>query len=298
MAAQAGERDLGALAGPVLLFGGPYGNREATEALLAEAARRDLPWRQVICTGDVAAYGAEPQACADMLRAHDITTVMGNCEESLAADAEACGCGYAEGTVCDTLSVAWFAYCRAALDRETKAWMGGLPRRLAFALGGRRFAVIHGSVSLINRFVFASTPAVEKAAELDLAGADAVIGGHCGLPFTSLVGERLWHNAGAIGLPADDGTPRVWFSTLTPRRDGVLVEHHPLAYDHTAAAAKMRAAGLPEAYAASLEDGLWPSCDVLPPAERRARGRALASQALLWPPPGAIRRLGQDGLSA
>ena len=37
---------------------------------------------------------------------------------------------------------------------------------------------------------------------------DGVIGGHCGLPFTKVVGDRLWHNPGAIGMPANDGTPR------------------------------------------------------------------------------------------
>lgn len=176
--------------------------------------------------------------------------------------------------------------------------MSRLPRCLTFALAGRRFKVIHGGVSLINRFVFASTPAAEKAAELDLAGTGAIIGGHCGPPFTSPVGRRLWHNAGAIGLPANDGTPRTWFSTLTPRQHGLLVKLHPLAYDHAAAAAKMRGAGLPEAYAASLESGQWPSCDILPPAERRASGRALACQALLWPPAGAIHPLGQGGGAA
>lgn len=116
----AGAYDLGALAGPVLLFGGPCGNREATEALLAEAARRDIPWERVICTGDIAAYGAEPQACADLLRERSIPIVMGKCEESLAADAETCGCGYAEGNVCDAHSSAWFAHCRAALNREPR----------------------------------------------------------------------------------------------------------------------------------------------------------------------------------
>jgi predicted phosphodiesterase len=290
-------RDLGTLDGPVLLFGGPYGNREATAALLAEAARRGIPWRRVICTGDVAAYCAEPQACVELIRERGIACVMGNCEEQLAADAEDCGCGFEEGTACAALSDAWFAYCRTALDREAKAWMGRLPRRIAFTLGGRRFAAIHGGVSAINRFVFASTPAPEKAAELDAAGTDAVIGGHCGLPFASLVTSegrtRLWHNAGAIGLPANDGTPRVWFSILTPRPDGIRVGFHALAYDHQGAAARMRAAGLPEGYAAALGSGLWPSCDVLPPAELAARGRALAPAALLWPAGMANPALGQ-----
>jgi hypothetical protein len=279
-------RNLGTLDGPVLLFGGPYGNREATRALLTEAVRRDIPWHQLICTGDIAAYCADPQACVELLRERSIACVMGNCEEQLATAAEDCGCGFEEGTACAALSGAWFPYCRSAVDDEAKAWMGRLPRRIEFRLGGGRFAVIHGSVTVINRFVFDSTAAHEKAAELDAAGADAVIGGHCGLPFTNLVPNavrtRLWHNAGVIGMPANDGTPRVWFSILTPQSDGIRVSHHALSYDHEGAAARMRAAGLPEGYAAALRSGLWPSCDVLPPAEVATRGRALVPNALLW----------------
>lgn len=275
--------ELGAIDGPVLVFGGPYGNREATEALFAEAARREIPPSRMICTGDVAAYCADPQACVDLLRAHDIATVMGNCEEQLAADAENCGCGFEEGTACEALSVAWYNYCRIALDRDAKIWMGRLPRRIGFTLGGRHFTVVHGGVSLINRFIFASAPAGELAAELDVAGREAVIGGHCGIPFTRRLGDRLWHNAGAIGMPANDGTPRVWFSVLAPRAEGLLVATHPLDYDHTHAAERMRAEGLPVGYAESLSSGLWPSCDVLPPAERATRGRPIEPHTVLWP---------------
>ena len=41
----------------------------------------------------------------------------------------------------------------------------------------------------------------------------------------------------------------------------------------------MRAAGLPEGYAAALSTGLWPSIDVLPPAELARRGTPLAPVA-------------------
>jgi len=78
-------RDLGALAGPVLVFGGPYGNLEACDALLAAAERHGIDGRNAICTGDVVAYGADPQAVVDRLRAWGCAIVMGNCEESLAA---------------------------------------------------------------------------------------------------------------------------------------------------------------------------------------------------------------------
>jgi len=84
-------------------------------------------------------------------------------------------------------------------------------------------------------------------------------------------------------MPANDGTPRVWYAMLTPQRGWLLVEHHALEYDHATAAAKMRAVGLPEGYAEALASGLWPSCDVLPPAERAARGKRLVPSRLFWP---------------
>ena len=268
--------------GPVLVFGGPYSNLEATRALLAEAARRGIPPRRILCTGDIVAYAADAGATLDLVRRSGIAAIMGNCEESLGSGAGDCGCGYAEGSACDLLAAEWYAHAVRSLDPEQRAWMAALPRRLDVALAGKRLAVVHGSARQINRFLFASTPEAVKREELDAAGCDGVIAGHCGIPFTEIVDGRLWHNAGAIGMPANDGTPRVWFSVLTPTPDGVDIEHAALGYDHAAAAAKMRAAHLPEGYAASLETGLWPSCDVLPRAEFAARGTPLAPGRLRW----------------
>jgi hypothetical protein len=97
---------------------------------------------------------------------------------------------------------------------------------------GRRPAVVHGTLSEINRFVFASSAESLKAAELELAGCDGVIGGHSGLPFTEVIGGRLWHNAGVIGRPANDGTRRTWYSILTRTRagDAIEIEHCALTY--------------------------------------------------------------------
>jgi predicted phosphodiesterase len=278
--------DIVTLDGPLLVFGGPYSNLEATAALLAEARRRAIAPSHVLCTGDVVAYGADPQPVIDLVRDAGIRVVMGNCEESLAAQAADCGCGFAEDSACAVLSGQWYPNADRRIDAASRARMGALPRRLELALGGRRLAVVHGGVGEINRFLFASDSAA-LAAELAASGVDGVIAGHCGLPFSRVIGGRLWHNAGVVGMPANDGTPRVWFSLLTPRPDGIRVEHHALDYDHVTAARKMRQGGLPEGYAAALETGLWPSCDVLTPAELPRRGLRLEPGALLWPAAGA-----------
>jgi SAM-dependent methyltransferase len=270
--------------GPMLVFGGPYSNLEATAAVLAEARRRAIAPDHVLCTGDLAAYCADPQAVIDLVRGAGIRVVMGNCEESLATAAGDCGCGYAADTQCAVLSTQWYPFADRHVDAASRAWMGALPRRIDVAIAGRRLVAIHGAVSEINRFVFATSDAA-IAEELAATDADGVIGGHCGLPFTRIVGGRLWHNAGVVGVPANDGTPRVWFSVLTPARDGIAIAHHALDYDHGAAARKMRERGLPAGYAAALESGLWPSCDVLTPSELARCGQRLEPGTVLWRAP-------------
>jgi len=271
---------------PVLVFGGVYSNLEALEALLAEAQRLGIPPARMVCTGDVVAYGANPAECVALIRKYEIATVLGNCEEQLALDAEDCGCGFAPGSICDRLSSAWFAYASARIDRDARLWMARLPRRIDLIIGGLRFAIVHGAPSRINRFLFRSHPEEWFACELDLVEADGVIGGHCGIGFSRAVGRRLWHNAGAIGLPANDGTPRTWFSVLSPspeRKRGLMIAHLPLTYDHQRAAQAMQKAGLPEAYADALESGIWPSFDVLPRTEQAATGVALSASGFQWP---------------
>ncbi|MEX2641924.1 MAG: metallophosphoesterase family protein [Acetobacterales bacterium] len=263
----------------MLLYGGPYGNLQATKALLAEADRLGIGGDDLICTGDAVAYGADPQPVCDLLRARGVPVVMGNCEESLGLDSGDCGCGFADGSACDVMAAHWFAYCRKAVNDETRAWMGTLPRQLRFSMAGRQVAVVHGGADAINAYVFASTPAAEKRRQCGLLGADLVVGGHAGLPFADV--DAGWINAGVIGLPANDGTTRGWYALLEPVDGDIRIELRPLRFDHVAAAARMRAKGLPEDYARAMETGLWPNCDILPDAETAARGSALSPRRLL-----------------
>ena len=157
-----------------------------------------------------------------------------------------------------------------------------LAAQIDLQIGAMRLAVIHGSVTRMNGFVFASTSALIKQRELDLANSDGVICGHCGLPFSQIVNGRLWHNAGVIGMPANDGTPLVWFSILTPGPAGIHVEHRALSYDHRAAAAAMERADLPPDYREALSSGLWPSCNVLPYREIREQGNSIEPGSFIW----------------
>ena len=268
--------DLGTLEPPLLLFGGPYGNLQATQALCREAERRGVPPSRIVCTGDTVAYCGAPAETVALIRDWGLPVVQGNCEEQIGANAADCGCGFEEGSACAVLSRDWYAASTAALDAEAAGWMAACPPIVRFRLADRRVAVIHGGAERNNQFIFASTPAEEKTRQMALLDADIVIAGHSGIPFTQRIGQGIWHNAGVIGMPANDGNPDVWFSTIELRGDGALeFAHHRLAYDYASAAADMRARSFPEAYARALETGLWPSLDVLPDAERAMTGKRL-----------------------
>ena len=144
------------ITGPLLVFGGPYGNLEATEAILGEARSRAISPGNIVCTGDLVAYCADPQRVIDLLRNSGIRIIMGNCEESLAAQAAECGCGFAEDSTCALLSAQWYAYADRNVDAKSRLWMGSLPRHLELEINGRRLVVVHGGVTSINRFIFAS----------------------------------------------------------------------------------------------------------------------------------------------
>ena len=270
----------------LVVFGGVYGNLAALESLLDWAAKRGAAANQFVCTGDLAAYCADGAAVCELVRkelAGRAILIRGNCERALAEDAEDCGCGFESGSACAILSDAWFRHARSTIPPESKQWMGSLPARRNFIFAGRRIAAVHAGSGADNEFIFSSTPEREKRRQLAALEADGVICGHSGIPFSELVGGNLmWHNSGALGMPANDGTVRVWFSLWEESGSAIRIRHIPLEYDFGSVREAMRVAGMPEGYRECLESGIWPSDSVLPPAEKSRGGRALAPGEVAW----------------
>ena len=276
--------DLGRFDKSVLICGGAYGNLEALEALERWASLHGFDDAHIIHTGDAAAYCADAAGASEFIRSRGWASIKGNVEEQLAAGADDCACGFDEGSVCNVMSARWFAYADATISNEDRAWMASLPCFLRFMLNGRYFMVLHGAVDQTNRFMFEGVGEVAFVEQFAQIECDAVVAGHTGIPFTRMIGDQVWHNSGALGMPANDGTPRVWFSTIAPEGDAIRFSHHALVYDHHKAASKLLAAKLPAGYGTGLIDGLWPSLDILPDAEKTQADQAIMLEDFLWPP--------------
>jgi predicted phosphodiesterase len=268
-------QQLGNLDGPLLIFGGIYSNLQALQALRVEAERLQLPAQRIICTGDVVAYCADPEACVALVRDWGIHCIAGNVELQLMDGAADCGCNFEDNTRCDLFSKKWYPYVKAQLSATSLAWLAKLPQFLRFRYAEQDVLVLHGSYEATAAFIFRSTPWTTKARQFQLAKADLILAGHCGLPFRETRKGKQWLNAGVIGMPANDGNPEVWYLTLRAEGKKVVPNFHALAYDFQTAATRLEAANLPPAYAQTLRTGIWDNCDILPSTESQQQGQPL-----------------------
>ena len=267
--------DVGTFNGQIMVFGGVYSNLPALERLMEIADELGIPAGNIICTGDIVGYCAEPEECVQRIRQWGVHAIAGNVEMQLRNREDDCGCNFNQGSRCDLFSRQWYPYAQARLSEASIQWMRTLPHHLRFAYGPARVCVLHGSCTDPSEFVFRSTPWARKQPDFEATQADVILAGHCGLPFHHAQDGLLWLNAGVIGMPANDGTPRVWYLTLDIQEEVFLYRHQSYVYDHESAASRMEQHRLPREYSETLRTGLWDNCEILPEEETGAMGREI-----------------------
>ena len=274
-------KDIGKLEGTVLVFGGVYSNLQAFEKMKAIADQLEIPASNVICTGDIAGYCADPEESQQLVKQWGIHCIAGNVEIQLREGLEDCGCDFSVDSRCDIFARAWYPYAQKKTSEDTLAWLKEMPEFIEFDYYGKKGVVVHGSYKHTSEFVFASTPWEQKQASFEATQADFILAGHCGLPFNDKQQNRYWLNPGVIRMPANDGTTRVWYMLLQYTEDGLIFEHKSFDFDHEETFLRMLETELPIAYAKTLTSGLWDNNDILPEAETKAQGKALNFEPIM-----------------
>lgn len=266
---------IGTLEGPLLIFGGVYSNFQALERLMKVAKAKGIPPSNIICTGDIIAYCAEPEACLNAIRAWGIHCIAGNVELQLVNDEDDCGCNFEESTRCDLFSKNWYPFAKANLSAESIDWLGTLPEFIQFNYAQKECFVLHGSYDNTSEFIFKSSPWATKAKAFKQLDVEVILAGHCGIPFYDNQEGKYWLNAGVIGMPANDGATAVWCLELNDQQGFFDFDFQNFAYDHLEAARLMEQNNLPKAYAHTLRTGIWDNCDILPSIETNQQGLPL-----------------------
>ena len=239
---------------------------------MIEAKKMEIPPSNIFCTGDVVAYCAQPEECVQIIKEWGIYCIAGNVELQLGAGKDDCACDFESGGRCDAFSKKWYSYAQESLSQDSIKWMQMLPEFISFNYAGKKVVIVHGSYHNTSEFIFESTDWEVKKRNFKDVNADVVLAGHCGLPFSQKINENYWLNAGVIGMPANDGTPRVWYLLLDDDNN-FSFKHITLDYDYKKAKQLMEERDLTLEYAKTLETGLWDNCEILPERETRLQGK-------------------------
>lgn len=227
-----------------------HANLEALTACLADIASQKVD--RLVFLGDVVGYGADPKACLDIVREKCGTgalVVRGNHDEAM---------GISAFKASDVAAKA-LAWTQTRLPADDRAWLANIPMEInegnllfvhASAARSATFPYIHGlrdageSLTATKAFV-TLVGHVHDPALYHISATGKVMGFipivNTGIPLSP---QRRWLAVmGAVGQPRD-GNPAAAYGILDTKTNEIFYNRVP--YDVEGAAAKIRAAGLPD----------------------------------------------------
>jgi diadenosine tetraphosphatase ApaH/serine/threonine PP2A family protein phosphatase len=244
----------------IALLSDVHGNAEALDACLRHAGGNGA--QRYAFLGDFVGYGADPQSVVTTIAryaAEGAVVVKGNHDEAIEKRA-----GYMNDAA--KRSIEW---TRKNLTAASTAFLSALP--LVVREGAMCF--VHASAADPARWDYVDTRAAAWRS-VEAAETPYTFSGHVHdqvLYFESSTGKwstfrptpgspvpmpsrRRWLAlVGSAGQPRD-GNPAAAYAMFDPVREQITF--HRIAYDHLAAARKIRQAGLPESHAYRVEKGI------------------------------------------
>ena len=244
----------------IALLADVHSNLEALEACLAHA--RQSGAERYAFLGDLVGYGADPCAVVELIARHaaeGAIVVKGNHDAAVEKRA-----GYMNDTSTEVID-----WTRDVLPADSKAFLAQLP--LCVSEGSMCF--VHASAASPERWDYID--GINAALKsIEAAQLPYTFSGHVHeqmLYFQSSVGKvgaysplqgsqismhsnRRWHAlVGSVGQPRDRN-PSAAYALFDSAREQITF--HRVAYDHLAAARKIRQAGLPGSIAYRVEMGI------------------------------------------
>ncbi|HKG94703.1 MAG TPA: metallophosphoesterase family protein [Gemmatimonadaceae bacterium] len=244
-----------------------HANLPALEAVMRDIAGRagpSLRSGQALATyhlGDLVGYAPWPDETVELLRRARVPGVAGNYDSTVATDYAHCGCRY-EDPRQEELSHLSYAWTRAHVSPETKAFLGSLPfridlRPLGGHAGGPTITLLHGNQVLNTVYVTEDRPdafLTKMGAGAGAKPGDVVCFGHTHKPWHRAVEGVHFVNTGSVGRPKD-GDWRAGYVLLTFDGGSVDVEIVRVEYDLDATMRGIRASDLPHEFADYLRTG-------------------------------------------
>ena len=187
----------------------------------------------VVCAGDVANFGPQPNECITLLAERNIASVQGNCDRDIVLPSPVDP--HADGRTAQIVAINEWG--RAELTLASRQWLAALPPRLAPIPG---VLIVHGGVKEPDEIVDVGARPVFPQ------GVSVVAAGHLHKPFVIRTKQGVWANAGSAGRSCD-GDPRAAAVVLEQHSSGWEASVHRVPFDLGAAIRAIRKSGMPYA---------------------------------------------------
>jgi diadenosine tetraphosphatase ApaH/serine/threonine PP2A family protein phosphatase len=178
--------------------------------------------------------------------------VLGNYDEAVGFGLDDCGC-VSSSHEADRRNKQSLRWTQSHTSPEGKAFLRSLPLQMRLDLAGKHVLLVHASPRQLNEYLHEDRPLATFQQIAKVAGCDLLLFGHTHVPYQKRVGRTRFVNAGSVGRPGD-GDPRAGYVLITLGARWSF-EVRRVAYDVSAAAAAIRAVGLPPEVAHFLETG-------------------------------------------
>jgi putative phosphoesterase len=234
----------------IAVFGDIHGNIEALKAAYQAALSAKV--EKIYHLGDLGGYSPFVNEVVDFLVEHGIEGVQGNYDETVASDAEHCGCK-AEDPIQEEMANWSFAWTKEHASRKTKEYLRNLPAEIAFPANGWKVALFHATPRKNNLYWYEDRPEKFFREMAEKVDADVMIYGHTHKPYRKDFGKKIFINAGSVGKPKD-GDPRACVTLIEITAEKVNVEFLRIPYDVEKALQAIAESGLPVYFAERLKE--------------------------------------------
>ncbi|MCB9138871.1 MAG: metallophosphoesterase family protein [Caldilineaceae bacterium] len=223
-----------------------HGNLTALDRVLTALAEEGI--EEIVCLGDAAVSGPQPQAVLARLRELECRVVLGN------ADAEALTLPDKPPGMDERIREIGLWSIRQ-LSADDLAFIRTFQDQVALTLGAYSFLGFHGSPASFNDIINVATPEEELARYFAPYSAQILAGGHTHVQMVRRYRDALLINPGSVGLPWEKAHSsedlynplRAEYAVLTIEGGDLRVELRRVTYPFDGLAAAVHDQAMPHA---------------------------------------------------
>lgn len=224
-----------------------HGNLNALENVLTQLKSERVD--QIVCLGDVAFGGPQPNDAVERLRELGCLAVMGNTDDFFIHPPKP-DPDY-ENELRFKEMIGWMS---AQLSQESLDFIRSFQPQIEIQLDNKKTLLCyHGSPDSPTGIILPTTPDSELAQTLDTNHPAVMAGGHTHVPMFRRYGGAILLNPGSVGMPFVRGAARAqdfrppWseYAILTSDKEKLGIELRRVPLDVDAVIARARKSGLP-----------------------------------------------------